>query len=147
MTAAEQTASERNTAFLYPYVFFYGRCEEALEFYKDVFGGTYEAMRVDEGPMAEHVAPDFKNKIMHAHFSAPGIAFYCSDGREAKDVDPEAGNIALALNIPERAKAATVVQRLAEGGDVRMPLKEAFWGGQFANVVDKFGNEWMITSA
>lgn len=147
MNATEQTASERNLTFLIPYIFFYGRAGEALEFYKSVLGGSYEAMRNAETPMADHVGADFKNKIMHAYFNAPGISFYCSDGREAKKVDPDEGNISLALNIPDRAKGAAIVKALSEGGEVKMPLQEAFWGGQFADIVDKFGNEWMITTA
>jgi len=91
------------TQALTPYVFFYGRCEEALVFYKGVFGGTYEIMRVCDSPVAAQMPPDFGDKVMHASFSAPGIAFFASDGREIKAVDPEAGNIALVLNAADAA--------------------------------------------
>jgi PhnB protein len=97
MTATEYTASERNATFLIPYIFFYGRTEEALEFYKSALGGTYQAHRIGESPMADHFPPEDKDKIMHAWFNAPGISFYCSDGRERKKVGPDDGNISLAL--------------------------------------------------
>ena len=145
MSAAE-TVSERNTTFLIPYIFFYGRCQEALDFYKGIFGGSYEAMTNADTPYADHVGPDWKSKVMHAYFNAPGISFYCSDGREAKAVNPDEGNICIALNIPDHAKGKAIVDKLADGGKVNMPLEAAFWGGNFANLVDKFGNEWMITT-
>ena len=84
---------------LQPYIFFYGRCEEALDFYKNVLGGTYEVMHVKDSPMADQMPADFRDKVMHASFTAPGIAFMASDGREAKTVDPDAGNISIALAV------------------------------------------------
>ncbi|MDP9110624.1 MAG: VOC family protein, partial [Candidatus Eremiobacteraeota bacterium] len=84
---------------LRPYVFFYGRCEEALEFYKSVFGGTYEAMRNSDAPaeITAQMPPNSMNNIMHASFTAPGFSFLASDGREEKKIDPEDGNVSLTL--------------------------------------------------
>ncbi len=113
---------------LQPYIFFYGRCEDALEFYKAVFGGSYEMMRVADAPMTGYSPPGTENKVMHASFTSGPIAFLASDGREAKTVDPDAGNISLALD-----------------GSVQMPIRSAFWGGRFGSVVDKFGTEWLMT--
>ena len=141
--AAGQT--QTTTLQLQPYVFFYGRCEEALEFYKKVFGGTYEAMRNSDSPYADQTAPDFKNKIMHASFTAPGVSFFASDGREAKTIDPDEGNISLALNAIDRAAGERTFNALAEGGKVGMPIEDAFWGGRFGMVQDRFGIEWMCT--
>ena len=129
---------------LVPYAFFYGRCQEALDFYKSVFGGSYEAMRIADSPMKDQFPPEAANGVMHASFSAPGVKFFASDGREAKPIDPDAGNISLGLNADTDAER--IVKALAEGGKTVMPLEPAFWGGKFAMVVDKFGNEWMITA-
>lgn len=82
---------------LTPYVFFYGRCEEALKFYAGVFHGTYEAMRNGDGPMKDHVPAETHDKIMHAKFTAPGIEFMAADGRATQAIDPDAGNITLAV--------------------------------------------------
>jgi PhnB protein len=145
MTTTAQT--QTSTTFeLEPYIFFYGRCEEALEFYKKVLGGTYDLQRNADTPMAEHASPEFRNKVMHASFRASGVAFMASDGREAKAVDPDAGNISLALAAPDRATGDRVFKALAEGGEVKMPLDEAFWGGRFGMLQDRFGLEWMITA-
>lgn len=131
---------------LAPYIFFYGRCEEALEFYKKAIGGTYELQRNSEAPPDMQPSANFKDKVMHATFTGSGITFMASDGREAKVVDPEAGNICLSLAATEAAEGDRVFNALSEGGKVGMPLGEAFWGGRFGMLTDRFGNEWMIVS-
>ena len=130
-----------------PYIFFYGRCKEALDFYAGVFGGKYEAMTVGDSPFKDN--PEMggdNNRIMHASFTSPGVNFLCSDGKDNKAVDAEEGNISVALSTTDKAEGERIVARLSEGGTVKMPLSEAFWGGRFANVVDRFGNDWMITT-
>lgn len=146
MLNATQAQPETKLTRLEPYIFFYGRCEEALEFYKSVLGGTYEVMRVADSPMAADMPKDFQTKVMHASFSAPGIAFMASDGREAKTVDPDSGNISLAITAPDRAEGERLFKTLAEGGKVEMPFDDAFWGGTFGIVNDRFGNQWLITA-
>ena len=130
---------------LVPYIFFYGRCEEALEFYKSVFGGSYELMRVRDTPMASEMPPEAANSVMHATFTADEIRFMASDGQSVKPVDPDAGNISLALSFDDAARGERVFNALAAGGNVGMPIDNAFWGGRFGMVVDKFGTEWMAT--
>jgi PhnB protein len=130
---------------LKPYLFIYGRCEEALEFYKRVFGGSYEAIRVGDTPVASEMPPGSEKNIMHASFTAEGIAFFASDGQANKTVDPDAGNISLALSFEDGARGEQIFNALGEGGNVSMPIGPAFWGGRFGIVVDKFGTEWMTT--
>jgi len=129
---------------LVPYIFFYGRCEEALEFYKSVFGGTYEMMRVSDTPMASEMPPDSGNRVMHASFTADGVAFMASDGRDSKAVDPDAGNISLSLSFDDAATGERIFNALAVGGKIGMPIDKAFWGGRFGMLTDKFGSEWMV---
>jgi PhnB protein len=127
-----------------PYLYFYGRCEEALEFYKVVFGGSYEAMRIAGSPMATQAPPDWQDKIMHATFTAPGITFMAADGRPGKTVNPDEGNIALSLADSDVAAGTRIFNALAEGGTVTMPLEKQFWGATFGQVTDRFGTEWML---
>lgn len=129
-----------------PYVFFYGRCDEALAFYEKIFAGTVEIKRNDEGPMAEHVPPDFKGKVMHAKFESRLVKLFASDGREAKTVDPEEGNISLALETGSAEEGDRIFAQLADGGAIVMPLEEAFWGGRFGMINDRFGVQWLVTS-
>ncbi len=129
---------------LAPYMFFYGRCEEALEFYKSVFGGSYELMRVADTPDAGQMPKEAGHRVMHASFTADGVAFMASDGRDDKAVDPEAGNISLSLAFEDAAGGERIFNALAAGGNVGMPIGEAFWGGRFGMLTDKFGTEWMV---
>jgi PhnB protein len=131
---------------LEPYIFFYGRCEEALEFYKNAIGGTYELNRFEGSPMAEEVPANLRNKIMHASFKGDGFQFMASDGDLSKKVDPDAGNVSLSLGVNDAAQAERIFNALADGGKISMPFSPAFWGGKFGIVVDRFGTEWMVTS-
>lgn len=118
-----------------PYIFFYGRCKEALEFYKETFGGSYE-LTPDEDP----------EKVMHAAFNAPGIHLMASDGAEIKTVDPDAGNISIALTAANRAEGERVFEALSASGTVVMPFTEASWGGYFGIANDRFGTQWLINT-
>jgi PhnB protein len=129
---------------LVPYIFFYGRCEEALEFYKGVFGGSYEMIRVKDTPMASEMGGS-GNRVMHASFTADGIVFQASDGRDDKTVNPDEGNVSLSLTLDDGARGEKIFNALAAGGNVGMPIDKAFWGGRFGMVTDKFGTEWMVS--
>jgi PhnB protein len=130
---------------LAPYIFFYGRCAEALAFYKGALGGSYEVMTVGESPMRDQSPPETHGAVMHATFTAPGIMFMASDGMERKTIDPDDGNISLCLNVTADADGERMYKALAEGGTPKMPFAEAPWGGKFGMLVDRFGNEWMVS--
>ena len=132
---------------LRPYLFFYGRCKEALDFYKSVFGGNYEAMHVKDTPaeVQAHMPPNTGDAVMHASFTSSAVKLFASDGMQRRDVDPNAGNVSLALNFDDGAEGERVFAALSNGGNVRMPVGPAFWGGRFASVVDRFGTEWIMT--
>ncbi|HET7815015.1 MAG TPA: VOC family protein [Candidatus Baltobacteraceae bacterium] len=129
-----------------PYLFFYGRCEEALEFYKSVFGGSFEIQRHGDTPMGEQSPEGWSDKVMHAKFTAPGIKFMASDGGSEKAVDPDSGNIALSIETGDAGEAERVFGALAEGGTVMMPLSAVPWGGRFGVLHDRFGTEWMLSA-
>lgn len=130
---------------LQPYLFLYGRCDEALEFYKGVFGGSYEIMRVGDSPVANAMPPGMENRVMHASFTSDDVVLLASDGREIKGVDSDAGNISLALSFDDGARGERIFEALSEGGTVGMPIAPAFWGGRFGNLTDRFGTEWLVT--
>ncbi len=102
--------------------------------------------RHGDSPMADQVSNDFRNKVMHAAFKAGDVAFMASDGAGAKPVDPEAGNISLSLTAADRVEGERVFNALSQGGNVKVPFDDAFWGGKFGTLDDRFGIEWMITA-
>jgi PhnB protein len=128
-----------------PFIYYYGRCEEALEAYSNALGGTYEVLGRNASSEEHRMAPDFVGKISAAIFRAPGIAFMASDGGSARTVDPEDGNISLALTVNGETKGEHTFNALAEGGKIKAPLHPAEWGGRFGIVHDRFGTEWLIT--
>jgi PhnB protein len=128
---------------LQPYVFFYGKCEEALHFYKGIFGGTINSIsRMKEAPPDMPAPPDWGDKIMHARFESGTLKFMASDGRpDTPNVD---GNISLSLSTRDEAEATRVFDKLSEGGEVSMPLSDMFWNSKFGVLKDKYGIEWFI---
>src|ERR1700741_367260 len=100
---------------LWPYIFLYGRCEEALEFYKGVFGGSYEIMRISDSPMADDMPADMGNLVMHSSFTSDDVSFFTSDGGSIKPVDTDAGNISLSLMFDDAARGERSFNALAAG--------------------------------
>jgi PhnB protein len=131
---------------LEPYLFFKGNCEEALNFYKDVFGGEIGGLSrwkdMPEGAGGPPVTPETAGRVMHADFKAPGVSFMASDASPGKTYGE--GSISLSLGTNDLADAERVFKRLAEGGSVEMPLTDMFWGARFGMLTDKFGIDWMI---
>ena len=120
---------------LVPFVFFNGRCAEALEFYKGAIGGSYEIHMQDAG------------KVHYAKFTGPGISFEAADGSSTDAVKPDEGNVSLSLNVLDAERAAAIVKSLAEGGGtIAHEFGNVDWGGKFGVVQDRFGNEWFVTA-
>lgn len=130
---------------LEPYLFFHGRCEEALNFYVTALRGEIVHLsRIADSPMAEHVPPDQRNGVMHATFVAGDVKFMASDGRAGPGPDGE-DDIVLSLATSDPAEGERVFAALSAGGSVDQPLAPAFWGGRFGSLTDKFGVQWMVS--
>lgn len=128
------------------YLFFDGRCEEAINFYRDALGAEVTMlMRFSESPEPpppDAVAPDSGNKIMHAAFSIGDTVVMASDGCNAGRT--EFKGFALSITAADEATADRVFNALAEGGQVQMPLGKTFFSPRFGMVSDRFGVAWMV---
>jgi PhnB protein len=130
---------------LEPYLFFHGRCEEALNFYARCLGGEIIGLtRFAGSPMEGNVDPGYREKIMHASFVAGDVKFMASDGNEGQAPDGD-DDIALSLATNDAAEGERVFAALAEGGAITMPLDKVFWGGKFGSLTDRFGVQWMLS--
>ncbi|MCZ7635496.1 MAG: VOC family protein [Verrucomicrobia bacterium] len=129
-----------------PYLFFGGRCDEALTFYQKALGATVDmVMRFKESPdpPPPGVLPaGFEDKIMHSSFRVGGTTVMASDGCEP---DQKFAGFSLSLSVPTEAEADRAFAALAEGGQVRMPLGKTFWTSRFGMVTDRFGIGWMVS--
>ena len=120
-----------------PYLFFDGRCEEAIEFYKRTLNAQVTMfMRFNQSPdptmSPSEIAGD---KIMHAQFTVGSTTILASDGRQG---------FALSIIVPTEADAERAFAALSEGGQVQMLLTKTFFSPRFGMAADKFGVSWMI---
>jgi PhnB protein len=130
------------------YLFFDGRCEEALEFYRRALGAEVTMlMRNRESPEAPPpgaLPPGSDDKIMHASFKVGDTELMASDGRCGGA--PAFEGMSLALSVPDDATARQRFDALAAGGQVQMPLAKTFFASSFGMVQDRFGVGWMVMS-
>ena len=126
-----------------PYLFFNGRCEEAVEFYRKAIGAAVESLtRFKDSPDPGMCAPGAGDKVMHACFRIGETTVMASDGRcEGR---PSFQGFALSLTAPNEAEAERLFAALADGGQVQMPLTKTFFSPRFGMVADRFGVSWMI---
>jgi PhnB protein len=129
-----------------PYLFFDGRCEEAIEFYRKALGAQVEMMmRFKDSPEPcpeGMLPPGSENKVMHASLQIGGTMVMASDGH-AKGA-PSFQGFSLSLDASDDADAKRLFDALSDGGQVQMPLGKTFFASSFGMVADKFGVSWMV---
>jgi PhnB protein len=129
-----------------PYLFFGGRCEEAIELYRQAIGATVEMlMRHRESPDPHPpgmLQPGFEDKIMHATLRIGDAVLMASDGCDDKS---RFDGFRLSLALATEADAKRAFAGLSDGGQVQMPLTKTFFSSCFGMVTDRFGVGWMVT--
>jgi len=129
-----------------PYLFFDGRCEEAVKFYRSALGAeVVMLMRFKDSPESPPpgmVPPGGENKIMHAALRVGDAMVLASDGRCSGQ--PSFQGFALSLTASDEAEANRLFASLAEGGQVQMPLAKTFFSPRFGMIADRFGVSWMV---
>jgi len=129
-----------------PYLFFNGRCDEAVEFYKKALGAEVEMlMRYEESPDPPPpgmLPPGSENKVMHASMRIGGAVVMASDGHCSGQT--EFTGFSLSITVPDATTADRFFNALAEGGQVQMPLGKTFFSPCFGMVTDRFGVGWMV---
>jgi PhnB protein len=131
------------------YLFFDGRCEEAVEFYKKALGAEVTMLMLfKDSPEPQQpgmVPPGSENKIMHVSFRIGDSTVMASDGRCTGQTNFQ--GFSLSLTVANDTEAERKFAALAEGGQVQMPLTKTFWSPRFGMVADRFGVGWMISVA
>lgn len=129
-----------------PYLFFGGRTEEALDFYRSALGAEIDMiMRFKESPEPPPpgmLPAGFEEKVMHASFRVGGAVVMASDG---PCEEPGFRGFSLSLAFPTADEVDRAFAALAEGGEVQMPPSKTFWSSKFGMVTDRFGVQWMLT--
>jgi PhnB protein len=129
-----------------PYLFFDGRCEEAVEFYQRTLGAKVEMLlRFKDAPEPGHTPPGAENKVMHCSLRIGEATVMASDGHcHGK---PSFQGFGLSLTAANVAEAERLFNALADGGKVNQPLVETFFSPRFGMVADRFGVPWMVVVA
>jgi len=131
------------------YLFFDGRCEEAIEFYRKALGAEVTMLMrfkdSPEPPQPGMTPPGSENKVMHASFRIGDTTVMASDGHCLGK--PSFQGFALSLTVPSDAEAKRLFAVLSDGGQVQMPLSKTFFSSQFGMLADRFGVSWMVIVA
>lgn len=129
------------------YLFFNGRCEEAIEFYHRALGAeVLMLMRNKESPEPPPpgtIPPGSEDKVMHATLRIGTSNLMLSDGY--CDGKPAFTGFSLSLDAADEAEAERLFAALSDGGTVQMPLAKTFWSPKFGMVADRFGVGWMVS--
>jgi PhnB protein len=139
-------AQEGKAMQVQPYLFFDGRCEEAIEFYRRALGAEVQMLlRFKDSPEPGHNPPGAEEKVMHCSFRIGEATVMASDGMCGGK--PGFQGISLALTAPDIPEAERLFNAVADGGQVQQPLIETFFSPRFGVVADRFGVSWMIVVA
>jgi PhnB protein len=129
-----------------PYLFFNGRCDEALQFYQRALGAKdVEIMRYKDSPEPMPpgmVPPGCESKVMHSSFKIGDTTVMASDGGCSGELDFR--GVSLSVTAPNDSEADRLFAALADGGKVQMPIGKTFFASKFGMVADKFGVAWMV---
>ena len=129
---------------LNPYVSFAGNAREAMQFYKDVFGGELTSSTF--GEYGDKTAPN-ADQIMHSQLeSDAGFTLMGADTPPGGSLNP-GDNIAISLSGDDDAILRGYWEKLSAGGQISVPLEKQMWGDEFGMCQDRFGLAWMVNIA
>jgi PhnB protein len=126
-----------------PYIFFDGRCDEAIAFYRDALGAEVTMLlRFKNAPDASMIRPGTEEKIMHANLRIGDATLLVSDGRCTEH--PSFQGFSLTITVADEEEADRVFAALSEGGAVTMPMAKTFFSPRFGMLTDRFGVGWIV---
>jgi len=127
-----------------PYLNFPGSCAEAFRFYARVLGGKLEMQTHGDSPFADQVAPEWRDRVLHARLEVDDAVLMGSDMPPDQATQPQ--GLYVALVVEKASEAERIFAEFSEEGTVTMPLQQAFWAARFGMLVDRFGTPWMVST-
>lgn len=126
---------------MHTYLNYAGNCADAFRFYEKHLGGKIiMMMKHDEMPDPGNVAPDWKDKVLHARIDLGETALMGADIPHAQPMR----SAYLSLSVDSDAEADRIYALLSDGGEIFMRMQETFFATRFAQLRDKFGTSWML---
>ncbi len=128
---------------IHSYLTFGGNCREAMQFYKSCLGGRLHLRTIGESPLSEKMPAKMKDCILHATLKKRGLILMGTDMTSDKGLTK--GNaVSLMLNCGSVREIKACYKKLSEGGQATHPLETTFFGAVIGNLVDRFGNNWVL---
>jgi PhnB protein len=127
------------------YLNFNGNCEEAMNFYKSVFGGEFLMMSKFSDAPSETELPKDKDGVLHAALPIGSNILMASDCPPGVHVTHGSGGYFISINADSKGQADAYFNGLSAGGTIKMSMGDTFWGAYFGMLTDKFGIDWMIS--
>jgi PhnB protein len=128
-------------AQLKPYLNFHGKCKEAMNYYKEIFGGELQIMLAGESPVADQMPKEYHNGVLHSTLKTPEFEIMATDMTPSQPM--EGNTVHLCLICKNEEETRDFFEKLSAGGKVIQPLNEMFFGW-IGTVADKFGKHWML---
>jgi PhnB protein len=128
---------------LSPYIYFNGRCKEAMHFYHTSLGGELHLQTIAGSPIEAQCPVAMHELILHGTLIKEGICLMGTDMQGA-DTFTQGNNIAISINCSSEAEIRLFFKNLSAAGEIIEDLKQQFWGGQFGVLTDQFGLRWMF---
>jgi PhnB protein len=130
-------------ALLNPYLSFDNNCREAMNFYKDCFGGELFLQTVAESPvMAAQMPAEMKDLILHSTLTVGDMVIMASDLSREKQV--EGNTVQLCVNCQSEKELNGFFSKIAVGGKITEPLADMPWGAKYGAITDKYGKHWVF---
>lgn len=125
------------------YLTFNGNCRQAMQFYRDCLGGELLFQTIGESPLSNKMPPQMKESIVHSTLTNDNLVLMASDMVGEQGL--KKGNaVSLMLNCTSENEINEYYKKLSQGGEMTHPLHVSFFGALFGDLVDKFGNQWLL---
>lgn len=125
------------------YLTFNGNCREAMLFYRECLGGELVLQTIGESPMAGKMPAKMKNSILHATLTRGPLVVMASDMVSEKGL-VKGNAVSLLLQCSSEKEIREFYYKLSSGGEATHPLETSFWGALFGDLIDKYGNHWLL---
>lgn len=130
-------------ATLEPYISFAGKTAEAMEFYRSVLGGESTVRLAKDGPNAGNTPADKLDQVFHADLTTDG-GFHILGSDMMSGDTPVNNVVSLALMCDSDEQLRSYFDKLSDGGKVVWPVRDSEWGSVYAQLIDRYGVQWML---
>lgn len=127
-----------------PYLTFNGNCRQAMTFYKKCLGGVLVFQTIGESPLSEKMPKKMKDCVLHCALTNGRLQLIGSDMASVNGLI-KGNTISLSLNCNSEKEISNIYKKLSAGGVATHPLENTFWGALFGGLIDKFGNNWILS--